>query len=260
MHSNNITISLVSHNQIHDLKRLLPSLQAATNICDAEILLVNNTPEDDVDAYIRDCYPGIRITDNDHRMGYGQNHNINLSLASGRYFVVMNVDITVEHDVFSCLSDYLDKDPTVGIVSPKILNEDGTIQGLNKRYPTIFDLFLRRFVPPFVQRHFQQRLDHYEMRDVGYDHEYDVPFLSGAFMFCRTDLMRFLHGFDIDFFLYFEDVDLCRRVQRTHRTVYYPGVSITHFWRRRAQIRWIYTYYFCRSASRYFHKWGYKLF
>jgi GT2 family glycosyltransferase len=156
-------------------------------------------------------------------------------------------------DTFINLLDFIDKHDDIGIVSPKILNEDGTVQGLNKRYPAITDLFIRRFFPryssqfPIVRR----RLDYYEMRDIGYDHIYDVPLLSGSFMFCRTDLLKKLRGFNPKYFLYFEDFDLCRRVQETHRTVYNPHASVIHFWERDAHINWVFTYYFMRSAFRY---------
>ena len=97
-----------------------------------------------------------------------------------------------------------------------------------------------------------------EMRDVGYDHIYDVPLLSGSFMFCRTALLRKLRGFDPKYFLYFEDFDLCRRVQETHRTVYNPYSSVIHFWKRASHINLVFTYYFMRSAFLYFNRWGYK--
>jgi len=100
--------------------------------------------------------------------------------------------------------------------------------------------------------------DLYEMRDIGYDHIYDVPLLSGSFMFCRTDLLRKLSGFNPKYFLYFEDFDLCRRVQKTHRTVYNPHASVIHFWKRDAHLNWVSTYYFMRSAFLYFNRWGYK--
>src|SRR3990167_4773220 len=98
------------------------------------------------------------------------------------------------------------------------------------------------------------------MRDIGYDHIYDVPFLSGAFMFCRTNLLKKVGGFDPGYFLYFEDADLCRRVQKTHRTVYCPATSVTHYWQRSAHKQWKFGWIFMRSAWRYFNRWGYKWF
>jgi GT2 family glycosyltransferase len=255
-----ITVSLISLNQRRDLERLLPSLLLAIGSVPSEVLLVDNRSTDGTTELVRGHFASVDIVSNPHRAGYGGNHNINLRRALGRYFVIMNSDMTVEPDAFAVLRDYMDQHPDIGIVSPKVLNADGTLQGLNKRYPTIVDLLLRRFLPKPLQRVFQHRLDYYEMRDVGYDHGYDVPFLSGAFMFCRSDLLRSLNGFDTTYFMYFEDVDLCRRVQRTHRTAYFPGVTVTHFWERSAHKNWVYTYYFIRSALRYFGRWGYRLF
>jgi GT2 family glycosyltransferase len=209
--------------------------------------------------FVHERFPGVDVLVNLKRAGYGENHNLNLVRARGGYFVVMNSDMIVNQDVFILLQEFLQANNDVGIVSPKILNEDGTIQGLNKRYPSLLDFLLRRFWPKPLYPLIQKRLDYYEMQDVGYDHIYDVPFLSGAFMFCRTELLKELGGFDPGYFLYFEDADLCRRVQRTHRTVYYPEVAVVHFWKRASHQNWVYAFYFIRSAFRYFNRWGYKL-
>jgi hypothetical protein len=208
---------------------------------------------------VRRLYPEIQVLENPEVSGYGENHNLNLQRAQGRYFVIMNSDMTVEPKIILCLADFMNECNDIGIVSPKILNADGTIQGFNKRYPTFYDLLLRRFLPKTFQQLFKRRLDYYEMRDIGYDHIYDVQFLSGSFMFCRTDLLKKVGGFDPEYFFYFEDVDLCRRVQKTHRTVYNPSVSVVHYWKREAHKNWLFTYYFIRSAFRYFNRWGYKL-
>lgn len=254
-----VTISLVSYNQRTDLERLLPSLLIAAAHVQSELLLVDCNSNDGTVRSVRKQFPEVNILINSKRAGYGENHNINLGRTKGRYFVIMNSDMTVEPDVFVVLRDYMDHHSDVGIITPKILHPDGTVQGLNKRYPTIYDLFLRCFLPKICRQFFKRRLAYYEMRDIGYDHIYDVPFLSGSFMFCRTGLLRKVEGFDPGFFLYFEDVDLCRRVQRTHRTVYNPNSSVTHFWKREAHVSCLFTYYFIRSAFRYFNRWGYKV-
>ena len=256
-----ITISLISVNQRHHIELLLPTLAPAAQLADAEILLVDNRCKDGTSEFVKQNFPNISVMQNPQKTGYGGNHNLNLARAQGEYFVIMNSDmVIVQQDGFVRLEQYMDQHPDVGIVTPKVLSENGNIQGLNKRYPTLADLFLRRFAPVSFRRLFQQRLDYYEMRDIGYEYTCDVPFLSGAFMFCRTDLLKSLGGFDPAYFLYFEDVDLCRRVQRTHRTVYFPDVPATHTWERSAHKKWIYTYYFMKSALRYFTRWGFRLF
>jgi len=253
-----ITISLVSYNQRHDLERLLPSLLNSAVHVQAEILLVDCNSNDGTVQFVHERYPEVNVFVNLKRAGYGENHNLNLQRSQARYFVILNSDMTVDPKIFLCLVNFMDMYNDIGIVAPKILNADGTIQGLNKRYPTIYDLFLRRFLPKKFQRLFKRRLAYYEMRDIGYDQIYDVPFVSGSFMFCRTVLMKKVGGFDPGYFLYFEDVDLCRRVQITHRTVYNPSVSVVHYWKRGAHKNWLFTYYFICSAFRYFNRWGYK--
>ena len=255
-----LSVSLVSCNQKQDIERLLPSIITACSFLRSEILLVDNRSIDDTTGFVKGMYPSINIVENSAIAGYGENHNINLDRAKGRYFIIMNSDMIINSDVFLCLSDFMNEHDDIGIVSPKILNKDGTVQGLNKRYPTITDLFIRRFSPHYFSQIqiVRRRLDYYEMRDIGYDHIYDVPFLSGSFMFCRTDLLKKVGGFDPEYFLYFEDVDLCRRVQNTHRTVYNPSSSVIHFWKREAHKNCLFTYYFIRSAFRYFNRWGYK--
>jgi GT2 family glycosyltransferase len=254
-----ISISLVSVNQRHDLERLLPSLVAAAERVHSEILLVDNRSTDGTGPWVERSYPSIDLIYNPVKSGYGANHNLNLARARGRYFVIMNSDMTVSPEVFTTLRDYMEACPDVGIVAPKILNPDGTPQGLIKQYPSVMDLFVRRFMRGPLQRCCSRRIERYEMRDVGYDRECEVPFLSGAFMFCRTDVLKGLGGFDEQYFLYFEDVDLCRRVQETHRTMYCPSATVTHFWERAAHKRFIFGCIFVASAWRYFRRWGWKL-
>ncbi len=255
-----VTISLVALNQLKDLERLLPTLMPSAEKAGAEVLLVNNRSTDGTREFVAANYPGISAVENPNIAGYGENHNINLRRSSGRYFVIMNSDMTVCADTFSVLLEYMDANPDVGAACPKVLNPDGSIQGLNKLHPTVWDLFLRRFMPRPLVKFFRRRMDAFEMRDIGYDHGYYVPSVSGCFMFCRADLLKKLGGFDEKYFLYFEDTDLCRSIQLTHRTMYVPNAEVTHFWARSAHVSYRAMWYFLRSTFRYFNKWGYKLF
>lgn len=255
-----VTISLVALNQRHDLERLLPSLMPVIQFARAEVLLVDNRSTDGTVQWVKSNYPEVDVVFNDTKAGYGENHNVNLQRARGTYFIIMNSDMIVSDDIVSKLMNYLDTHPDVGIVTPKILTPDGSVQFLNKRLPSLLDLFLRRFASVSIQRIFERRMAYYEMRDIGYDREHDVPNMSGCFMFCRTSLLRDLEGFDMRYFLYFEDTDLCRRIQKTHRTVYYPDATVLHYWERAAHKNWKFSWIFMRSAWRYFNCWGWKLF
>jgi hypothetical protein len=183
-----------------------------------------------------------------------------MSAANSRYHAICNPDILIASDIFTPLVEFMETHPKIGLSCPKFLNLDGSVQPLNRQYPNMVDLFLRRFLTPALAPLFQKRLSSYDMRDVGYDHSYDVPFVSGAFMFCRTSVLKAVGGFDERFFLYFEDADLSRKVQaHGYRTVYCPEVAVTHAWERLAHKSWRGTWIFIKSAYQYFRKWGFKL-
>ena len=195
-------------------------------------------------------------------VGYGKGNNIAIENAEeSKYFLILNPDVFIKEDTLEKMIQYMDRNPDIGIGIPKVLNLDGTQQFLNKRYPSIFSLFIRRFVPKFLHFLFSGTLENYEMRDLNQDENYEVPFISGAFMLFRRDVLDKINGFYPRYFLYFEDVDICRKVQKIgFRTSYYSKASIVHLWKRASHGNWKITFVFIANMIRYFNKWGWKLF
>lgn len=257
-----VTLSIVSHNSRKDLQGLMPSVKKACgNICH-EVIVVDNRSTDGAADYISSIYPDAKLVKNTKRKGYGANHNQAIKIAKGRYTVLMNADLVLRPESIKELMGYMDKNPDIGMVSGNFIFPDGTPQYLNKRLPAIADLFIRRFLPPKIRKKkfFSDRIAEYEMKDIGYSGFYDVPFLSGAFLFARTEALKAVNGFDERFFLYFEDVDLCRKISEKWRTVFHPDVEIVHRWHRAAHNELKWTLVFIKSAFLYFNKWGYRFF
>ncbi len=255
-----LSVSIVSHNSCNDLKQLMPSLKESLNHISSEILLVDNNSDDGSVLFIKENYPEVFITENIERVGYGANQNKNLNIANGKYLLFMNADMIILPDTLSILCEFMDNHVDAGICSANVLNEDGTLQFLNKQYPSLLDLVLRRFLPGFLKKRFENRLHYYEMREIGYTSSIDIPFISGCFMFCRTSMIRAVGGFDEKFFLYFEDVDLCRKVQTLAKTISCPDAKVIHKWERLShrELKWFFI--FVESALRYFNKWGVVLY
>lgn len=195
-------------------------------------------------------------------VGYGRGHNWSIFRSEpSRYHLILNPDVIIAPGTLEKLIGYMDAHTDTGMISPRVLNDDETLQPLNKRHPSVLDLFLRRYYSGSGSGYFKKRLDHYEMKDNGYDHICEVPFMTGAFMFCRTAVLKAVKGFDPRFFLYFEDADLSRKIQEAgHRTIYYPHAQITHLWQRASQKRLEMTAIFILSGIKYFRKWGWKLY
>jgi len=194
---------------------------------------------------------------NESNLGFGSAHNIALTGAialNSTYHLVINPDVYFENGTIKKMVDFMDNNEDVGLLSPKILYPDGSIQHLCKLLPSPWQLILRRFLPfkMFLDKHNEV----YELRFAGYDKIMDVPYLSGCFMFLRTKVLERIGLFDERFFIYFEDVDLCRRINRHSRTVYFPEATIYHYYEKGSYKNIKLLQYHVTSAIKYFNKWG----
>ena len=193
---------------------------------------------------------------NDKNLGYGAAHNIAISQSIEQdipYHLVVNPDISFDFTILQEISDFMDSNPEIGHLMPKVYYPDGEIQYLCKLLPTPFDLIFRRFLPQSLTK---KRMEKFELRSSDYNQTMDVPYLSGCFMFLRTEALRKVGLFDERFFMYPEDIDLTRRIHRQFRTVFYPEVCIVHHHARDSYINlkmlWIHT----TNMIRYFNNWG----
>jgi len=225
-----------------------------------ELHIIDNSPTQDLKTQLADL--SINYFFNGCNAGYGKGHNRSLETCSeSKYHVIINPDITITPSAIESLIAFMDDNPDVGIACPKVLNTDGTLQYLNKRYPTVFDLFARRFLPHCLLPYLQKRLDCFEMKDVGYNSVTDVEFTTGCFMFCRTKVLKQVGGFDPRYFLHLEDCDLGRMVQKSgFRTVYFPGAAVTHEWGREPHKNYKMLFVMIVSMFKYFNKWGWKFY
>lgn len=251
------TASIVVYNNPPEMIRraVLSFLSCSLNV---ELHIVDNSPTQALKSHFVDLPVTYHFSG--FNAGYGRGHNRALDECSdSKYHVIINPDIIIAPFAIEALATFMDDNADTGVVCPKVLNEDGSIQYLNKRYPTIFDLFVRRFIPKSLHYLIQNRMERYEMKDVGYEDVYDVECVSGCFMFCRTKLLKLVGGFDSRYFMYFEDFDLSRQIQKAgFRTVFYPYATVTHLWERASHASIKMTCVFIANMSRYFNKWGWR--
>jgi len=251
----NIALSIVTYQNDDDILRRCISSVLNANL-GTKLYIVDNSPTDKVRSIC--CNSKIHYIFNNANMGYGAAHNIALkkSLKQGiKYHLVLNPDIYFDGDILEKLYDFAEKNADIGLVMPKILYPDGSIQYLCKLLPAPMDLIRRRFLP--ASKYLDKRNFLYELRFTGYDKIMDVPYLSGCFMFIRTEALSRAGLFDERFFMYLEDIDLSRRIHKHYRTVYYPKVSVFHQYEKGSYKNSKLLKYHLQSAIRYFNKWGY---
>ena len=153
---------------------------------------------------------------------------------------------------------YITAHPEIGLLVPRIVDEQGEIQYLCKRTPTVSALLGRRIPGLTTLPFFKKQLDHYSMKDSNYNTTLEPDFCSGCFMLFRSELYKNLGGFDERFFLYFEDTDITLRAKQLARTVYYPNASVTHDWSGGARNNLKLTRIMIQSAIKFFNKWGWR--
>ncbi len=249
-----VTASIVIYNNAPDV--LNKAIDSFLNTeLDVHLYLVDNSPTDQLHTLADD--PRVTYIFNDKNLGYGAAHNVAIRRAmeqESRYHLVLNPDVYFEQGVIETLQTYMDENPDVGLVMPKVLYPDGREQRLCKLSPAPKDQFYRRFMP--IRSVLEKRNELYELRGADFTREMNVPFLSGSFMFLRIDALKKVGLFDEHIFMYLEDADLCRRLHRHYRTMYYPKVSIVHEFFKGSHKSWRLMFYHIRSALYYFTKWG----
>jgi N-acetylglucosaminyl-diphospho-decaprenol L-rhamnosyltransferase len=209
-----VTFSIVSHGQGPLIRPLLMDLRTRLFTC-YEIVLTLNIPEDE--SFIGDFSDlPIRIVRNQKPKGFGANHNAAFRVANMAHFVVVNPDVRLDGLQIELLLEQL-KTADVGIAAPVIFSSDGQLQDSARLYPSLGRLIARR-----LAGHAQP--DYRLGNDA-----INVDWVGGMFMVFRSTTFREIDGFDEHYFMYFEDVDLCKRLHdRGYKVLLVPGTRVVH--------------------------------
>ncbi len=250
-----VTISLVTYRTPPtDVTTLISSLAASSRV--SRILTIDNSPTGLLRESVQRA--GGEYCHVPENVGFSEGHNraISLLLPGSRYHLIVNPDITCEPQVVDSLYDFMEQNIDVGLAMPRVVFPDGREQRLCKLIPNPIDLFMRFALRSVDTSFLERRRDQYELRHLEMDVPREVPCLSGCFMFLRSSALRDVGLFDPRFFMYMEDVDLCRRVGEKYKTVFYPYVSVTHAYAKGSYSSLKLFGYHLTSGIRYFNKWG----
>ncbi len=189
-------------------------------------------------------------------LGYGRAHNIAIRQARGTadIHLIANTDVLFAGDAVLTLVDRLKRSNEIGMVAPRVVYPDGKLQYLCRLLPRPADLIGKRFFG--WSSWGRQRNDEYELKKWDYASEANIPFLSGCFLLSKHDVLEEVGEFDERYFLYFEDLDLSRRINSRYTTLFIPDCTITHLYRSKISKNKKLILYLIGSGFRYFSKWG----
>ncbi|MBA3653661.1 MAG: glycosyltransferase family 2 protein [Actinobacteria bacterium] len=191
------------------------------------IVVVDNGSSDGSTARLAASNPDVVVVATGANLGYGGGVNRGLDRVDDEYVLVLNPDVVVDADAVKVLAAALDADRRVGIVGPRIDEADGTLYPSARAFPRLGDAIGHAFVGLVTTENPYSR--HYLMTDAIHSGARDVDWVSGACFLARRSTLAEIGGFDDDYFMYLEDVDLCWRAGRVGwRVRYEPGARVTH--------------------------------
>lgn len=236
-------------------------LETITSFCncklDIKLIIIDHSPISNSD-YLK-SFINVSYIHDPSNPGFGAGHNngIRYLKFNSKYHLILNPDVYFEKGTLEKIFDFMNLNQNVGHLMPKVLFPDKSFQYLCKKNPTVFDMFARGFLPNPIKSFFSNRLDNFEYKCFNFDEMiFDVPYLSGCFMFFRVSTLKSVGFFDESIFMYLEDADITRRFLNVSRTVYFPSATVYHHYSGLTHKKLKYKWITVQSAIKYFNKWG----
>lgn len=223
-----IAVVVVTYNSARDIGACLRAVGKSACVAAVTTVVVDNASGDGTAYQVAGAFPEVRLISNEQNLYYAAACNQGAAAGAGEYVLLLNPDVQVAEDALQKLFEYLEGNPDVAAVAPKLIWPDGTIQQSVRRFPTYTTLWfemtgLSRFFPrhPVFGR-WRMNLKHtYAPTDV------DQPMASCLLV--RRTVWDNLGGFDEQFPMFFNDVDFCYRIKKAGgRIMYFPKALAVH--------------------------------
>ncbi|MBI5401963.1 MAG: glycosyltransferase family 2 protein [Ignavibacteriae bacterium] len=249
-----LSIIIVNFNTTLHLIKCINSIIENIRNLKYEIIVTDNNSTDKSIKSLPEKYKQIRFVFNDKNEGFGAGCNKGVLNASGKYFVFVNPDITLTTDVFSKLYDFMENNVDVGVCSGVLLNSDNEATYTYNYFPGLKWEFFEA-IGRGSSRKIEKLLKHPGIKSMSNEPIYP-DWVVGAFMFVRSNVYKMISGFNETFFLYYEDVDLQKRIKdKGYKIVVLPNIQIWHS--ERSSVRSfkgenLYYYHMTRSRILYY--------
>lgn len=222
-----LSIAIVSFNTRSLLLDCLQSVFESTLTTRFEVIVVDNNSNDNTVEAVRVEFPTVRIIINQENRGFAKGVNQALAISAGRYLLMLNSDTRVQKPALDRMAACLDGEPKIGAVGCKQWTGDGQLYQCCFQFPSIRDHLIHASLFRKVAPAWQEALAARQAIDC--TKSQDVDWINGACLMVRTDLMKSCGGLDEGYFMYFEDVDLCRALHhRGYRIRHLADAHIVH--------------------------------
>ncbi len=219
-----VSIILVNYNGAEILPDCLNSLEKFIDLPSYEIIVVDNASSDGSVELIIEKFPQVRLLRQTKNRGFGAGNNAGVKLANGEFLFFLNTDTVLTSNILPHLIGLMQADQKIGIIGPKLLNSDGSLQISVSPALGIKGEYQARKMHRYYVNNSEQVLIEQRFQEIQ-----EVDIVVGAAFLIRSSLFHQLGGFDENFFMYFEESDLCQRAQNQgYKIIYTPLVSLVH--------------------------------
>jgi len=223
-----LSIVILCWNDRKVIADCLRSIYAGTHSTEFEVLVSDNGSTDGSIEFIRKEFPQVQVIENGVNLRFAKGNNAGIRLSQGEYVLILNPDTIIHDGTLDKIVAFAGTHPEAGAFGCRVLNADGTFQGCIRPLDTIRSEWCAALGLGFLG-YFSDWFNPGVYVGWKGDAERTVGWLAGCFILVRGELLKRLDGFDEQFFYYYEDADLCRRIWEAGYTILYtPDVTITH--------------------------------
>lgn len=230
-----LSIIILNWNTRGLLRQCLKGLKMFNYGLEYEIIVVDNGSKDGSVEMMKDEYSDVKLIKLNKNYGHSVGNNIGIAEAKGKYLMLLNTDVFfLDGGAIKKMFEYMEANPQVGIVGPKLLYADGMVQMscFNRPTPAI-SAYRRTFLKKFS--FIQQQIDKYLMKDWDHNENKEVDWLQGSCLMVRRSAMEKVGVLDKKYFAYFGDTDWCERFQKaSFKVMYLADASAIHLHRRQS--------------------------
>lgn len=203
------------------LELCLQSVEAAIKGLDAEIIVVDNNSQDDSCEMVKTKFPNVKLIENKENLGFSKGNNIGVKQAIGEYLCVLNPDTVVAENTFKTLLVFAEKQNNLGIVGCRLIDGNGNYLPESKRNVPITKIAINKALGNSKYYY----ANHLKENEIG---KTDV--FVGAFMLLKRGVYNHVNGFDEDYFMYGEDIDLSYKIKKAgFQSFYYGEATVIHY-------------------------------
>jgi GT2 family glycosyltransferase len=223
-----LSIVIICWNDLKLIRNCLDSIFAGTHCTAFEIIVSDNGSTDGSPEFIRANYPNVRVIENGANLRFAKANNVGIQASQGEYVLILNPDTIIHEGTLDKLVQFADQHPEAGALGCKVLNPDGTYQESARPFPTMRGEWIAALCLKPLGRLSDCFLASTYVGWYG-DSTRKVDWQSGCFLLVRGEVLKRLGGFDPQFFYYYEEVDLCRRIWNAGYPILFDSdVTIIH--------------------------------